>query len=95
MGIKSVEEEKNNPFILNNNVVPVSVIASFNTSGNMLPLYFMVEGIRIKVDRIISCKEGMTWGSQYKVRICFDANQEEVIELLYFSNRNMWVMKKK
>ena len=38
MAYHKPEEEKENPFINNENLVAVPVIASFNTEGNMIPI---------------------------------------------------------
>lgn len=86
-------EEKENPFINNANLVIVPVIASFNKEGNMIPIYFSVEGIKIKIDRIIWAKEKLAWGSHYKCRICVSDVAEE-IELMYYKSRNMWTLKR-
>ena len=93
MAFHTAEEEKNNPFINNPNLVTVPVIASFNTEGNMIPIYFSVEGIKIKIDKIIWNKENLAWGSQYRCRICVCDVLEE-IELMYFKHKNMWTLKR-
>ena len=47
MTYQNLEEEKKNPFIHNDKLVLVPVIASFSTEGK-IPIYFSVEGIKIK-----------------------------------------------
>lgn len=47
MAYHKPDEEKENPFINNPNLVIVPVIASFSTDGKMIPVYFSVEGIKI------------------------------------------------
>lgn len=47
-----VEVEEENPFIYNPNLVLVPVIASFDTSGKIIPLYIRYEGLRLKIDHI-------------------------------------------
>ena len=57
MAYHKPDEEKENPFINNPNLVIVPVIASFSTDGKMIPIYFSVEGIKIKIDKVIWAKE--------------------------------------
>ena len=56
MAYHKPDEEKSNPFINNPNLVIVPVIASFSTDGKMIPVYFSVEGIKIKIDKVIWAK---------------------------------------
>ena len=44
------------------NLVVVPVIALFSKDGKMILIYFSVEGIKIKVDRVIWAKENLAWG---------------------------------
>ena len=60
MAYHKPEEEKENPFINNENLVAVPVIASFNTEGNMIPIYFSVEGIKIKIENYYARSVSMT-----------------------------------
>lgn len=91
MNYRKTESVK--PSINSRNHVTVPVIASFNTEGKMIPLYFSVEGLRIKIDRIVWGKEDLVWGSQYRCKICVSEIAEE-IELSYFKHTNMWALKK-
>ena len=93
MTYQNLEEEKKNPFIHNDKLVLVPVIASFSTEGKMIPIYFSVEGIKIKIDRIIWAKENLACGYDYKCGICVSDVMEE-IELTYHKDRNMWTLKK-
>ena len=94
MAYHKADEEKENPFINNPNLVIVPVIASFSTDGKMIPIYFSVEGIKIKIDKVIWAKESLAWGSHYKCRICVCDVAEE-IELMYYRSRNMWTLKRR
>ena len=94
MAYHKPDEEKENPFINNPNLVIVPVIASFSTDGKMIPVYFSVEGIKIKIDKVIWAKENLAWGSHYKCGICVCDVAEE-IELMYYRSRNMWTLKRR
>ena len=52
MAYHKPDEEKENPFINNSNLVIIPVIASFSTDGKMISIYFSVKGIKIKIDKV-------------------------------------------
>lgn len=93
MGYHTPQEEKEAPFINNPDLIPVPVLASFSLDGKMIPVYFAVEGLKIKIDSVVWGKEGLAWGSHYRCRICTSGITDE-INLMYFKNQNTWVMKK-
>lgn len=92
--LKNKETQKQSDAMKDNSgLIPVPVIASFSSNGKMIPLYFSVEGIKIKIDRIIWAQEGLSMGSHYRCRICTGEIAEE-IDLLYYKNSNVWALKK-
>ena len=79
----SSAEEKNNPLINNVNQIPIPVIATFNKEGKMFPLYFSIEGIRLKVDHIKWQNDKAAWGNQYRCEVTLGDRVEEV-DLFYY-----------
>ena len=62
MGYHTPQEEKEAPFVNNPDLIPVPVLASFSLDGKMIPVYFAVEGLKIKIDSVVWGKEGLAWG---------------------------------
>lgn len=87
-------EEKDNPLINNENQIPVPVIATFNKDGKFYPIYFSIEGIRIKVDRIKWVSDKNVWGYTFRCEITL-ADRVETVDLYYYKNLNIWALKKK
>lgn len=92
MSFHSPEEEKHNPFINNPDFHVVPVLASFSTEGKMVPIYFSIEGLKIKIERVVWTCDNLAWGSQYRCQIHVN-NKVEEIDLLYYKNRNLWTVK--
>lgn len=86
--------ESGNPFVDNVQHVPVPVIASFNKEGKIIPLYFSVEGIKLRVDNIKWENAGRMWGNHFKCEVTLGERVEEV-DLYYFADSRKWTMKKK
>lgn len=74
--------------------VIVPVIASFNQKGDMIPLYFSTEGIRLKIDNVKWISKRKAWGLQYRCEITIQ-DRLEVIDLFYYDTMHLWTMKKK
>lgn len=72
---------------------PVSVLASFNPEGKMVPVFFGFDGNRIKIDHIV-CDWHGTWGSKYKCEIT-DEEYVKTIYLIYYKTNNEWKLKLK
>ena len=79
MAYHKPEKEKENPFINNPNLVIVPVIASFSTDGKMIPVYFSVEGIKIKIDKVICVKENLAWEAITSVKFVYVMLQSSLI----------------
>ena len=94
MGHQSPIEERNNPLISNDNQIRIPVIATFSKDGKMLPLYFSVEGIRLKVDHIKWQSDKAVWGNQYRCEVTLGDRVEEV-DLYYYKTNYIWTMRKK
>lgn len=94
MGHQSPIEERNNPLISNDNQIRIPVIATFSKDGKMLPLYFSVEGIRLKVDHIKWQSDKAVWGNQYRCEVMLGDRVEEV-DLYYYKTNYIWTMRKK
>lgn len=71
----------------------VPVIVSFGRQGGMIPLYFMVDGVQLKISKVIWQSNNKTWGNQYR---CEAILNERIwtVDLFYYSNYRMWTMKK-
>lgn len=78
----------------NEDQIPVPVIATFSKDGKILPLYFSVEGIRLKIDHIKWQNEQNLWGNQYRCEVTLGDRVEEV-DLYYYKKNSIWTMKKK
>lgn len=80
------EEEKNQ--------IPVPVIATFSKDGKMVPIYFSIEGLRLKIDHIKWQNDRAVWGNQYRCEVTLGDRVEEV-NLYYYKTSSVWTMKKK
>ena len=94
MAYHTPEEEKKNPLINNEEQIPVPVIATFNKDGKFYPLYFSIEGIRIKVDNITWVSNKAIWGYTFRCEVTL-SDRVETIDLYYYKNLNIWTIKKK
>ena len=84
--LELTEEEKNQ--------VPVPVIATFSKDGKVKPVYFSIEGIRLKVDHIKWQDERAVWGNQYRCEVTLGDRVEEV-DLYYYKTDCICTMRKK
>ena len=94
MAYHTPEEEKKNPLINKEEQIPVPVIATFNKDGKFYPLYFSIEGIRIKIDNIVWISDKATWGYRFKCEITL-SDRVETIMLYYYKNLNIWTLQKR
>ena len=76
------------------NQIPVPVIATFSKDGKMLPIYFSIEGLRLKIDHIKWQNDRAVWGNQYRCEVTLGDRVEEV-DLYYYKTSSVWTMKKK
>lgn len=76
------------------NQIPVPVIATFSKDGKMRPIYFSVEGLRLKIDHIKWQNDSAVWGHQYRCEVTLGDRVEEV-DLYYYKTSSVWTMKKK
>lgn len=71
----------------------VPIIASFGRNGGMIPLYFMVEGVQLKVNKVLWQSNNKTWGNQYRCEVTLN-DRVWIIDLFYYSEKRLWTMKK-
>lgn len=88
------EEMREENFMGNSSQIPVPVIASFNTNGDVVPLYFSTEGFRIKIEKVRWKETGKEWGSRFRCEVIVDDVVEEV-DLYFYRNRNVWTLRRK
>lgn len=88
-----VEKEADNPFAYNPNIVPVPVIASFDTKGGIIPLYIRYEGLKLKVDHIKWFSDRMEFMLKYCCEITLQDRVQEVI-LYYHKKMETWTMER-
>ena len=88
-----VEVEKENPFVYNPNLVPVPVIASFDTSGKIIPLYMRFEGLRLKIDHIKWFDDRMIYVIKFCCEITLQDRVQEMI-LYYHKKNDMWTLER-
>lgn len=87
-------KEKEAPVFNIENQVAVPVIANFNSEGGMIPIYFAMNGIKIKIDNIQWKSDKKTWGSQYRCEFVLN-NRVETVDLFYYNTHRIWTMPKK
>lgn len=88
-----VEVEEENPFVYNPNLVPVPVIASFDTSGKIIPLYMRFEGLRLKIDHIKLFDDRMIYVIKFCCEITLQDRVQEMI-LYYHKKNDMWTLER-
>ena len=88
-----VDKEAENPFAYNPNIVPVPVIASFDTQGKIIPLYFRYEGLKLKVDHLKWSSDRMEFIIKYCCEITLQDRIQEVT-LYYHKKMDMWTMER-
>lgn len=72
---------------------PIPVIVSFGKSGGMIPVYFMVEDVRLKVNKILWQSNNKLWGNQYRCEVVLN-ERVWTVDLFYYSTQRLWTMKK-
>lgn len=91
-GYTEALKEKEAPSVNLDEQVIIPVIASFNKKGDMLPIYFSAEGIRLKIDNV-KWSEQKTWGTRYRCEITVQ-ERLETVDLYYYTTTRLWTMKK-
>lgn len=92
-GHEEALREKEAPVVDLQNQTIIKVIASFNKEGDMIPLYFDIDGISIKIDNI-KTHDNAVWGSRYRCQITL-IDHVETVELYYYNVRKIWTLRKK
>lgn len=82
----SASAEIGNPFAHNPNLILVPVIASFDTLGKIIPLYFRYEGLRLKIDHIKWFNDRTVDVIKFCCEITLQDRVQEVI--LYYHKKN-------
>lgn len=82
-----------NPFAHNPNLILVPVIASFDTFGKIIPLYFRYEGLRLKIDHIKWFNDRTVDIVKFCCEITLQDHVQEVI-LYYHKKNGMWTLEK-
>lgn len=90
-GYSDALKEKEAPSVNMNEQVIVPVIASFNKSGDMLPIYFSAEGIRLKIDHV-KWSEQKKWGTIYRCEITVQ-DRVETVDLYYYATTRLWSLR--
>lgn len=85
--------DKAHMFDTNPNVIPVPVIATFSKGGEVRPLYFSVEEIRIKIDNI-KWKQRRMDCIEFRCEITLSDRVDEV-RLYYYTREQIWTLKRK
>lgn len=92
-GYEEALSEKEAPSVNLKNQIIVPVIASFSNEGKIIPLYFAIEGLRIKIDHIKWESPNKTWGTQFRCEITLH-DHVDTIDLYYYDSKRIWTMKK-
>lgn len=92
MRINNPDHDKINPFITNETIIPVPVIASFTSDGRIKPLYFSVDGIQFKIDNILSQDERVS-RIHFRCDITLSDRVEQV-DLYFYKNEYTWTLKR-
>ncbi|MBQ8823379.1 MAG: hypothetical protein IJZ82_12110 [Lachnospiraceae bacterium] len=77
----------------NPNIVPVPVIASFNNKGEVIPLYFSVEGLRLRIDHLLYSNKKTLDVTSYRCEVTF-SDRVQQITLNYHKNVGIWTLNK-
>lgn len=73
-----------------NNYIEASVIASFDTKGNIMPLYFRCNNsdpIRVSVKSKRDCASCMIFSCEYLIE---ERNEVKTVTLEYDFNNHVW-----
>lgn len=92
-GYEEALSDKEAPSVDLKNQIIVPVIASFNNDGKIIPLYFAIEGIRIKIDHIKWESPNKAWGTQFRCEITL-YDHVDTIDLYYYDSKRIWTMKR-
>ena len=76
----------------NPNIVPVPVIASFNNKGEVIPLYFSVEGLRLKIDHLLYADKKSDVIT-FRCEVTFSDRVQQIM-LNYHKNAGIWTLNK-
>lgn len=93
-GLDEALKDKEAPVINLQDQTPVAAIASFNPEGKMIPLYFAIDGIKMKIDNIKWADDNHSWGCQYRCEVTM-SDHIEVIDLFYYNTLKLWTIRKK
>lgn len=88
-----VENEEQNIFAYNPNLVVVPVIASFDTQGKIMPIYLRYEGLKLKIDHVKWTDDRMVYVKKFCCEITLQDRVQEVI-LYYHKKIDVWTMEK-
>lgn len=91
---KETENDENemDGFIGNTNQIPVPVIASYSSNGKIIPIYFSIEDVKVKVYRIKQQSRMYEWGCRFRCEIVINDVVKEV-DLYYYKNKSTWTLK--
>lgn len=92
-GHEDALKAKEAPVVDLENQALIKVIASFNIQGDMIPLYFNIDGISVKIDQI-KYHDDAIWGSKYRCEITL-VDHVETVELYYYNTRKVWTLRKR
>lgn len=92
MVVHNIEDNKDK-FGVTPSAIPVPVIATFSKDGKVVPLYFSVEGIRIKIDNI-KWKQKRVDYMEFRCEIMLSDRVDEV-RLKYYFKEQIWIMERK
>lgn len=80
-------------FADNHNIILVPVIASFNAEGKVVPLYFSLEGLRLKIDNIKCIKRNTESILEFICEVTFSDRVKTVL-LSYHVHYKVWSVNK-
>lgn len=69
------------------------MIASFDTSGKIIPLYMRYEGLRLKIDHIKWFDDRMIYVIKFCCEITLQDRVQEMI-LYYHKKNDMWTLER-
>lgn len=88
-----VHNQDQNPFSCNSNLICVPVIATFNSAGEIRPLYFSLEGLRLKIDNIKFVDRSRSEVIVFRCEVTF-SDRVQQITLHYHKRDAIWTMKR-
>lgn len=87
MMVKTLSENESYP-----RTVPVPVIVSFDSKGEMVPLYFRYNNLKLKIDNVKAKYKGMGRLEKFDCEITL-TDRIQIVELYYFSPKHSWGLK--